>query len=198
MKLKRVWLVKLIFVLAFAIILAPKAKTTAASDADKPFYKNAMVNTYVYDEKGKRTKDKKILAGKAVGCYSMINYVGDKPYIMIGQNKYVAYMNVVGLDCQLNHNSYIYSSSGKRMKNSGVLLKNGLVTVYGGKKKSMAASTGQSALACTLRQTTLKRLRVKSLVIQTHRTKQLNRKHLKLEHCKCSAFLVGGYDFVFS
>ncbi|ABJ58559.1 hypothetical protein LBUL_1007 [Lactobacillus delbrueckii subsp. bulgaricus ATCC BAA-365] len=25
-----------------------------------------------------------------VGCYSMINYVGDKPYIMIGQNKYVA------------------------------------------------------------------------------------------------------------
>ncbi|AQR53251.1 N-acetylmuramoyl-L-alanine amidase [Lactobacillus delbrueckii subsp. bulgaricus] len=76
-----------------------------------------------------------ILAGKAVGCYSMINYVGDKPYIMIGQNKYVAYMNVVGLDCQLNHNSYIYSSSGKRIKNSGVLLKNGLVTVYGGKKK---------------------------------------------------------------
>ena len=135
MKLKRVWLVKLIFVLAFAIILAPKAKTTTASDADKPFYKNAMVNTYVYDEKGKRTKDKKILAGKAVGCYSMINYVGDKPYIMIGQNKYVAYMNVVGLDCQLNHNSYIYSSSGKRMKNSGVLLKNGSVTVYGGKKK---------------------------------------------------------------
>ncbi|XJZ61488.1 hypothetical protein ACIA4R_09150 [Lactobacillus delbrueckii subsp. bulgaricus] len=60
MKLKRVWLVKLIFVLAFAIILAPKAKTTTASDADKPFYKNAMVNTYVYDEKGKRTKDKKI------------------------------------------------------------------------------------------------------------------------------------------
>ncbi|XJZ38268.1 SLAP domain-containing protein [Lactobacillus delbrueckii subsp. bulgaricus] len=135
MKLKRVWLVKLIFVLAFAIILAPKAKTTTASDADKPFYKNAMVNTYVYDEKGKRTKDKKILAGKAVGCYSMINYVGDKPYIMIGQNKYVAYMNVVGLDCQLNHNSYIYSSSGKRIKNSGVLLKNGSVTVYGGKKK---------------------------------------------------------------
>ncbi|MGZ1383515.1 SLAP domain-containing protein, partial [Lactobacillus delbrueckii subsp. bulgaricus] len=38
----------------------------------------------MYDEKGKRTKDKKILAGKAVGCYSMINYVGDKPYIMIG------------------------------------------------------------------------------------------------------------------
>ena len=135
MKLKRVWLVKLIFVLAFAVFLTPKAKTTAASDADKPFYKNAMVNTYVYDEKGKRTKDKKILAGKAVGCYSMINYVGDKPYIMIGQNKYVAYMNVVGLDCQLNHNSYIYSSSGKRMKNSAVLLKNGLVTVYGGKKK---------------------------------------------------------------
>lgn len=60
------------------------------------------------------------------------------------------------------------------------------------RKKSMAASTGQSALACTLRQTTLKRLRAKSLVIQTHRTKQLNRKHLKLEHCKCSAFLVGG------
>lgn len=94
-----------------------------------------MVNTYVYDEKGKRTKDKKILAGKAVGCYSMINYVDDKPYIMIGQNKYVAYMNVIGLDCQLNHNSYIYSSKGKRMKNSGVLLKNGSVTVYGGKKK---------------------------------------------------------------
>ncbi|WP_285757175.1 SLAP domain-containing protein, partial [Lactobacillus delbrueckii] len=68
-----------------------------------------------YDEKGKRTKDKKILAGKAVGCYSMINYVGDKPYIMIGQNKYVAYMNVVGLDCQLNHNSYIYSRLGKRI-----------------------------------------------------------------------------------
>ena len=44
-------------------------------------------------------------------------------------------MNVIGLDCQLNHNSYIYSSKGKRMKNSGVLLKNGSVTVYGGKKK---------------------------------------------------------------
>ncbi|XJZ59781.1 hypothetical protein ACIA4Q_09635 [Lactobacillus delbrueckii subsp. bulgaricus] len=40
--------------------MAPKAKTATASDADKPFYKNAMVNTYVYDEKGKRTKDKKI------------------------------------------------------------------------------------------------------------------------------------------
>lgn len=28
-------------------------------------------------------------------------------------------------------------------------------------------------------------------MIQTRRTKQLNRKHLKLEHCKRSAFLCG-------
>ena len=191
MKLKRVWLVKLIFVLAFALFWR-QGKDTTASDADKPFYKNAMVNTYVYDEKGKRTKDKKILAGKAVGCYSMINYVGDKPYIMIGQNKYVAYMNVVGLDCQLNHNSYIYSSSGKRIKNSGVLLKNGSVTVYGGKKKINGSKYWAIGVGLYVKASNVETLRAKSLVIQTRRTKQLNRKHLKLEHCICSAFLFGG------
>lgn len=202
MKLKRVWLVKLIFVLAFAIILAPKAKTTAASDADKPFYKNAMVNTYVYDEKGKRTKDKKILAGKAVGCYSMINYVGDKPYIMIGQNKYVAYMNVVGLDCQLNHNSYIYSSSGKRMKNSGVLLKNGPVTVYGGKKKINGSKYWAIGVGLYVKASNVETPKGEvtsdpNTQNQTRRTKQLNRKHLKLEHCKCSALCLEGIRFPF-
>ena len=83
MKLKRVWLVKLIFVLAFAIILAPKAKTTAASDADKPFYKNAMVNTYVYDEKGKRTKDKKILAGKAVDRPKQVRGIYERGWLRL-------------------------------------------------------------------------------------------------------------------
>ncbi|GHV97187.1 hypothetical protein lacNasYZ03_16520 [Lactobacillus nasalidis] len=133
-KIKRSRLVKLLFVLAVAAFLAPVSGTKAVEASDQPFYKNAMVNTYVYNGNGKRTKDKKIIAGQAVPCYDMLNYVNDKVYIMVGSNKYVAYMNVVGLECKLKHNSYIYSSKGRRRANTGTLLKNGSVTIYGGKK----------------------------------------------------------------
>lgn len=107
----------------------------AASADDETYYKTAMVNSYVYDQTGNRLKVKKITAGKAVLCHSNLIYVNDKPYIMIGNNKYVAYMNVVGLDVQLKHNSYIYNSKGIRRKYLGSLVKNGSVTLYGGARR---------------------------------------------------------------
>lgn len=120
--------------LSALIFVLPAATKTSAS-TDKPFYKNAMINTYVYDQNGKQIKDKKIIAGSAVGCYSTLIFVNNRPLIMIGKNKFVAYKNVVGVDCQLKHNAYIYYSKGNRRKYSGTLHNKGYVTVYGDKRK---------------------------------------------------------------
>lgn len=109
---------------------APTTSKTPVAQAPSTETKTLMHDSYVYNEKGKRSKDLK-KAGVAINVTGEKEIKGKK-YLQIGKDSYVNSSNVEGVDRELKKNAYVYDTVGVRV-GSAKLLKSNSVKTYGSK-----------------------------------------------------------------
>ncbi|TSO25721.1 SLAP domain-containing protein [Lactobacillus sp. LL6] len=108
---------------AIAVSQAPKSASVKVS-------KNLMHNAYVYDSKGQRIRNIKMLkADNVIPTYGQETIKGKK-YYRVGENQYIAAGNIDGTSRILKHNSYVYNEYGNR-DNNLKYKKNQSVATYG-------------------------------------------------------------------
>ena len=110
-------------------VQATTAKTPVAQ-APAAEAKTLMHDAYVYNEKGKRTKDLK-KAGVAIKVTSE-KEIKNKKYLQIGKDDYISASNVDGTDRELKKSAYIYDTVGVRVGDAK-LLKGNSIKTYGSK-----------------------------------------------------------------